>query len=191
MRTWKIACSVALLAVGGLLCATVSRAQEPPPKPGPEHELLKKYVGVWDVTIEGEPGSQSSSKGSEHCRLLAGGLWLVTEFKGDLMGQAFEGTGMTGYDPIKKKYVDSWVDSMSTAITRGESTYDPATKTMTGIEESTDPSGKPMKMKSVTEWKDDNTRIFTMSFEGPDGKFVPALKIKYTRRAGAAEKRSN
>lgn len=188
MRSWKIASSLFVLAAAGLICARTARAQEVP-KPGPEHELLKKYVGVWDATIEmTEPGGQTqTSKGTETCRMLSGGLWLVTQFKGELMGQTFEGNGATGYDPGKKKYVESWVDSMSTGIAVGDSTYDPATKTVTGTLESPDPSGKPMKMKAVTQWKDDTTRVFTMSFTGPDGKDMPALKISYKKRGGRVE----
>jgi hypothetical protein len=160
-------------------------------KPGPEHDLLKKDVGTWDATVENlmpTPGAPTStSKGVETNKLI-GGLWLVTDFKSQMMGQPFEGHGTTGYDTNKKKYVGTWVDSMSTGLMVGESTYDPATKTVTGYMEGTDPTGKPAKMKMVTEFKDDNTRVFTMYMPGPDGKEAPGMRITYKRRAAAAKK---
>jgi hypothetical protein len=44
------------------------------------------------------------------------------------------------------------------------------------------PDGQPMKMKAVTEYKDDDTRVFTMYMNGPDGKEAPSMRITYKRR---------
>ena len=43
---------------------------------------------------------------------FGGGFWLLLDYKGDFGGMKFEGKGATGYDPNKKKYVSTWVDSM-------------------------------------------------------------------------------
>jgi Protein of unknown function (DUF1579) len=169
------------------LCLAVSpaAAQGPPmPKPGPEHEILKQDVGTWDAVVElleaGQPAS--TSKGVETVTLMGGGLWTLTEFKADLMGMPFHGHGQNGFDAAKKKYVSSWVDSMSVGITLGEFTYDAKTKTMKGWLEGPDPTGKPMRMNETVEWKDPDTRIFTMSIPGPDGKDTPNMRISYKRR---------
>jgi hypothetical protein len=160
-------------------------AMPPAPKPGPEHAGLKQSAGTWDATIEAmwAPGTPPTvSKGVETSSVGMGGLWLVTDYKGEFMKEPFQGHGVTGYDPAKKKYVSTWVDSMSSALSIGESTYDPAKKTMTGSIEGADTEGKPSKMRAVTEWKDDNTRVFTMYATGPDGKEAPAMRITYKRR---------
>jgi uncharacterized protein DUF1579 len=158
---------------------TSQAASMPMVKPGPEHDLLKKDVGTWDATVEmmaTPEAPASTSKGVETSKML-GGLWLVTDFKSQMMGQPFQGHGTTGYYTNKKKYVGTWVDTMSTGLMTGESTYDPATKTVTGYMEGTDPAtGKPTKMKMVTEYKDDNSRVFTMYMTGPDGKEAAAAK---------------
>lgn len=155
----------------------------PVPKPGPEHEVLKNDVGAWDATVEmmGPGAPPTVSKGAE-TNTMVGGLWLVTDFKSEMMGQPFQGHGVSGYDAAKKKYVGTWVDSMSSGLNLGESTYDPKTKTMTGVMEGPDMSGKMEKMKTVTEWKDADTRIFTMYTTGPDGKEATAMRITYKRR---------
>jgi Protein of unknown function (DUF1579) len=178
-----------LLRIAGLAllvpAASVLAQMPPAPKPGPEHELLKRDVGVWDATVEmqGPPGTPPAvSKGTETVSLIGGGLWLLTEFKGEMMGQAFEGRGATGYDPNKKKYVGTWVDSMSTGLSLVEATLDASKKVLTGTMETTDPTGAPTKMKEVTEWKDADNRLFTLYMALPDGKELPVMTITYKRR---------
>jgi hypothetical protein len=177
--------AVCVLCCGSLAVAGYAQQSPPPiPKPGPEHELLKQDVGTWDATVEMfEPGKPPAvSKGSETTSLV-GGFWAVSDFKSDLMGQPFEGRGTVGFDTNKKKYVSTWVDSMSTGFMTGEATYDPKTKTMTGFMEGFDPAqGKAVKMRETTEWKDADTKVFTMFMTGPDGKEVQTMKITYKRR---------
>lgn len=171
----------ALAAV--LSAAAVAWAQGPPlPKPGPEHELLKKDVGNWDATVEMMMPPGPPSTGTETNVLGPGGLWLISDFQSNMMGAPFQGHGVMGWDATKNKYVGTWVDSMSTGISVTESTYDPATKTATGMVEGPGPDGKPMRMKAVTQYKDDDTRVFTMYMKGTDGKEAPSMRITYKRR---------
>jgi hypothetical protein len=173
--------ALSFLAVSVLSLAVPVLAQGPPmPTPGTEHEMLKKDVGTWDATVEMfMPGAPPSvSKGTEIVTML-GGFWQLSEFKSEMMGQPFEGRGTTGYDPAKKKYVGTWVDTMGPAYYTVEGTYDAATKTLTGLMEGPDPSGAVTKTKETTEWKDADNRVFTMF--GPDGKSV-AMRITYKRR---------
>ena len=170
--------SVSLVALG----SSVALAQMPPmPQPGPEHEMLKKDVGTWDATVEMfmAPGAPPSvSKGTETVTMM-GGFWQLAEFKSEMMGQPFEGRGTTGYDPAKKKYVGTWVDTMTPGYYTSEATYDAATKTLTGFMEGPDPSGQVTKTKETTVWKDADTRVFTMY--APDGQTV-GMRITYKRR---------
>jgi hypothetical protein len=160
--------------------AAFAQDMPPMPKPGPEHEVLKTEAGTWDATIEMEtPGGPMTSKGVETNRMGCGGLCLISDFTGEFMpGIAFEGHGVTVYDAAKKKYVGSWTDSMSSSISMGESTYDAATKTSTGVMEGTDMTGAQVKMKTVVEHRDPDTRVFTMF--NPDG--APGMKITYKRK---------
>jgi uncharacterized protein DUF1579 len=174
------------LGLGLYFVAGAALAQEMPPlpKPGPEHEVLKLDVGTWDAVVEMmEPGKPPVlSKGVETVSVMTGGLWTTTDFKSTLMNVPFQGQGQNGFDPNKKKYVSTWVDSMSTGITLGEYTYDAKTKTMKGWMEGPDMTGKIMKMNQTTEWKDADTRVFTISVPGPDGKDIPSMRITYKRR---------
>jgi hypothetical protein len=153
------------------------------PKAGPEHAVLKQQEGVWDATVESlmAPGAAPIVSTGVETNTLMGGLWLVTDFKGEFMGTPFLGHGMLGYDSSKKKYVSTWVDSMSVGLQVGESTFDAAKKTMAGSIEGPDMTGKLTKMTSVVEWKDADTRVFTMTMPGADGKLV-TMRITYKRR---------
>src|SRR5262245_22821058 len=119
MRSVHVLFLVLLGTVLVLLSGSALRAQDkkkeggppPIPKPTKEHELLKEREGTWDCAVKSfmEPGKPpSESKGVEVNRML-GGLWLISDFKGDMMGQPFLGHGVTGYDPKKKKYTGVWV----------------------------------------------------------------------------------
>lgn len=179
----------ACLVAGPAAADQKKEAAAPPPdmpmaKPGPEHALLARDVGTWDATVEMRmaPGDKpQASKGLEQSRLL-GGLWLITDFKSEIMGQPFEGRGVLGYDPGKKKYVGTWVDSMSLSISPSEASYDATTRTLSGWMEGPDMSGKIVRSRETTVWKNDDTRVFTIYSTTPDGVEFPGLQITYTRR---------
>lgn len=160
------------------LVPAVALAQEPP-KPGPEHEKLKQLEGTWDAILKMGP---EESKGTMTWKMDLGGLWLVSEFEGEFGGQKFTGKGLDGYDPIKKKYVGVWVDSMSTSPMIAEGTYDKDGKVQTMTGEGPGPDGKPMKHKMTTETKDKDTLLWAMFGPGPDGKEGPMMSITYKRR---------
>jgi hypothetical protein len=197
-----------MAAVAGAVVAGWAAAQEkkkeaapapgqeaPVVKPGPEHEVLKKDAGAWDATVEAtmEPGAKPSvSKGVEVNTLIGDGLWLIQDFKGEFMGAPFQGHGVLGYDASKKKYVGTWVDSMSMGLNAIEGTYDPKTRTLSTTMEGPCPDGTVMKMRATNEWKDSDTRVSTMySSAGPGGAESVMMKITYKRRSSSSSPRAN
>jgi hypothetical protein len=172
MKTVRWLCAVTLAAT---VTVPATRAQEPP-KPGPEHEVLKKHVGTWDLTMS---FGGMESKGTVTYKMELGGLWLTSSVESDLGGMKFQGRGMDTYDPAKKKYVAVWLDSMSTSPMLMEGTFDQATKTMTMVGDGPGMDGKPTRHKAVSEWKDDDTFHFKM-YMG-DSK-EPSFTIAYKRR---------
>lgn len=188
MRVFRSLQFVALSVVigGTVLAAAQAGGQMPPmPKPGPEHEILKMDVGTWDAVVEVTPAPGAPvmrSTGVETNTMGCGGLCLITDFKGEMMGAPFLGHGVATWDPAKKKYVGTWTDSMSTGLMIGESTYDAASKKWSGTMEGPDMTGKVMKSRSTVEWRGASTRVFTMYGPGPDGKEMEGMKITYTKR---------
>lgn len=170
----------ALSALAAALLTLPLLAQMPP-TPGPEHDVLKKDVGTWDATVEmaGSPGAPAmTSTGVEKVTML-GGFWQLTEFQADMMGMPFEGRGITGFDPAKKKFVGTWVDSMTPGLYTLEGTYDAPTRTLTATMDGPDMTGAVSKRKQTTVWTGADTRVFSMY--GSDGTTVE-MKITYKRR---------
>ena len=164
-----------LAVIAGLLFAGAANAQEPP-KPGPEHELLKKMAGTWEATMK---FGGMESKGTAVYKMDLGGLWLTSTFEGNFGGMKFSGRGLDGYDTTKKKYVGVWIDSMMTGVMVMEGTYDKDKKTFTMTGEGPGMDGKPEKYKAVTETKDDDNVVMSMYVGG--GK-EPAFVINYKRK---------
>jgi hypothetical protein len=164
---------VALLIVAGL-----SLAQEFP-KPGPEHEKLKEYVGTWDAVMKMEG---QESKCTATYKSICGGMWIQSDFQGDLGGIKFEGHGLDGYNQHTKKYISVWVDSMSSATMHMEGNYDAEKKLVVMTGESLGPDGKPQKFKATTENKDKDHFTFRMYMVDAEGKENLAFTIEYTRR---------
>jgi len=173
----------ATLAVG---LATPLLAQGPPiPQPGPEHEILKRDVGVWDFTIDITlgPGMPSFSMMGVETNKMFADRWLLSETQSDVMGQVFEGRAMSGYDPDKKAYVYVSADTMSTSFAHGESAYDAATNTLTGWVEINDPMAGKTKAKTVATWPDADTRVIKV-FQPADAP-EPFMVMTYKRRQPA------
>ncbi len=162
-------------------------AQESP-KPTAEHKVLASDEGTWDATIKsftaGPDAEPTISKGSEVNTVLTGGLWVLSRFEGDFSGMKFEGRGQFGFDPIKKKYVGTWIDSLSPNLSVLEGEYDPKTKTMTYVGEGIGPDGKTKyTQKMVTTTKDDGSRVFNlyMKFEGAKDE-IKFMEVTYQKR---------
>jgi Protein of unknown function (DUF1579) len=180
-RTLTIAIGFHLLLAIGV--ATAQQSPPPAPTPGPEHARLKKLEGTWDAVMTEQDGKKT--KGEMIYKMECGGLWLVSDFKGEHQGKPFHGKGLDSYDPATKKYVGIWVDSMLTSPLRVEGTYDEKTQTSTCTGECRGPDGQPMKMKMVTKTIDDDHETFEMYMIGADGKEIKGATIEYTRRKGA------
>ena len=178
MKTRLLACLLPLFLLAPL------SAQEPP-KPGPQHQKLAAHAGTWDAAIEmmGPDGKMMPSKGASVQTMGPGGFWLLDDFVADLGGQPFHGKGATGFDPLKGKYVGTWIDSMSPSLLVLEGDFDASGKvlTMTGTAPGFD--GKPAKYRMVTTFVDAKTMRFEMFVAGEDGKEMKMLSIAYTRRA--------
>jgi hypothetical protein len=185
----------AVLAIGVVGAGGSPELQDegPAPKPTKEHERLKRDVGAWDAVIKSTmPGpdgktEESESRGVEINRLMTGGLWLITDFRGEFGGMPFHGHGIGGYDPVKKKYVSTWADTFSTSLMVTEGEYDEKTGELTSTGETVDPaSGQKLKTRMVSKSEGDDKRsmVMFMQIPGAGDELVKVMEISYTRRPG-------
>jgi len=171
-----------------LVSAVVLVAQDPTklPVPQTEHAWLKQLVGEWEsesemTTAPGQPPQKS--KGTESVRAI-GGLWVVADIKGETPMGVMTAMLTLGYDPQKKKYVGTWVDSMMNHLWIYEGTLDPTGKILTLETEGpnmTDPS-KRAKYRDAIEIKSKDQKVLTSSATGDDGKWTTFMTVNYRRK---------
>ena len=93
----------------------------------------------------------------------------------------FKGQGTEGYDNVKKKFVGTWMDNMSTGIMTSEGDYDPATKTFTYTGEMEMVPGMKQKIREVVKLTDKDHMDFEW-YEDRGGKEIKTMEINYTRK---------
>lgn len=154
--------------------------------PGPMHKNLEKLVGQWAATCKcwmDPAAAPMESKGKVEYTSILGGRFVQSRFRGEMMGEPFEGMGLDGYDNFKKKYVCTWIDSMGTAICTFTGTPDETGQviTYTGQIDDCMSGRKDVPVRIVIRWSNDDKYTFTWYQPGPDGKETKSMEIEYNR----------
>lgn len=164
--------AVCLLFTGSVV------AQEAPQMPGPEkeHKWLDKFVGQWvteSKAFMGPDGSAIECSGTLSSRSL-GGFWVVNEMKGDFQGTPTHGVQTIGYDVEKKKYIGTWIDSMTSHLWHYEGSLDKEGKTLTLNAEGPNlmSEGKMAKYQDVFEFTSENELRMTSRMLDEDENWV-------------------
>ena len=176
---------VAALVVIGSCCSAWAQddAGSDVAGPGPEHQVLKMDAGQWDAEITMNlPGMDQplKSSGSESSRMV-GEYWVVSDLTYDFNGQQMGGHGTFGFDPESRRYVGFWHGSDVPYVMHMDGQYDEASKTMTYQFEGKDPTGAPVRGKTVTRYIDDDHKTFELHFEMGE-QTVKMMEIAYTRK---------
>lgn len=184
MRTIALAGFVVALWAGSAAFGADDVPQ--PPAPEKEHGWLQQLVGEWETESEMIPGpGQPAQKcrGTESARSL-GGFWTMSETKGSFKDVTVTGIMTLGYDPQKKKYVGTWVDSTSHHLWTYEGTLDADGKVLTLETEGPIPGapGKRAKFKEVLEIKGKDHKVFSSAIRGDDGKWFTFMTANYRRK---------
>lgn len=181
-----------VLAFGFCVTALMTSAEEPAaateiPVPVKQHEWLQRFVGEWETKVEvtNEPGQPSlMGKGTESARML-GGFWVVGQGQCEIAGMHGTMTSLftLGYDPQKKKYVGTWVDSMNNFLWKYEGSVEASGKVLTLETQGPSPLKDGLvRFKEVTEFRTNDLRVFTSSMQGDDGKWITMVKAEYRRK---------
>jgi hypothetical protein len=155
-------------------------------EPQQEHQWLQKLVGDWTSEAECSMGPDKPMEkftGTESVRSI-GGLWMMCEGRGEMPGGGTATTVMTlGYDPVKKRYVGTFLGSMMTHLWIYEGELDPSGKVLTLDTEgpSFTGDGKMAKYKDVIEFKSDDHRVLSSHALGDDGQWHGFMTAHYRR----------
>src|SRR6266498_23605 len=153
--------------------------------PGEYHKKLDTMVGTWSATVKSwmQPGAPPmESTGTSENQWILGGRWVESKFTGSFMGQPYTGIGYTGYDNIKKRYIGTWMDSMSTSVMMstgkaGSGNTYTFTATMPDVM-----TGKTTTMTEKVKIIDHDHHVFEMWGPGRDGKVYKMMEITYSRK---------
>lgn len=175
-----------------VICANSTILAQPPefPTPTKEHQWLKQFVGKWETQSEGTMGPSQptvKAKGTLDGRML-GGFWVVNELQMDVMGSSVTGIQTIGYDPAKKKYVGTWVDSMMNHLWNYEGSVDATGKILTldAMGPNFMVPGKQTMFRDAYEFKSADHVIATSSMMGEDGKWIVFMTGHMTRQPAAS-----
>src|SRR6185295_3189435 len=120
----------ALVVIVVALCSLPAAAAEPElpkmPAPQKEHQWLERFVGEWESEAEmiagpGQPAEKCH--GIEKTRSL-GGFWIVAENNAKFHDTPINAILTLGYDADKKKYVGTWIDSVTSYLWKYEGAVD-------------------------------------------------------------------
>jgi hypothetical protein len=156
--------------------------------PGKEHERLNGMIGEWDATAKFwmDPAAPPvEGTGTAKMEWVLGGRHVRQDFNGTFMEMPFQGVGHTGYDNVKKKYVGTWMDTMSTSIMYEEGEYDAASGMTVMHSTYMDPMGREIKSRNTVKIEGPDKMVFTMYSTEPGKPEVKSGEITYTRKGGA------
>jgi hypothetical protein len=159
------------------------------------HKLLASLAGNWTYTVKFWMGPDpkappTQSKGTAVRKAMMDGRYFVQDVSGKMQmpgpdgkmkDMTFTGKGIEGYDNVKKKFVNAWMDSMGTGVMMSEGTYDPATKTFTYTSEVEMMPGMKTKVRELVKITDKDHHVFEW-YEDRGGNEVKTMEINYTRK---------
>lgn len=138
-----------------------------------EHKALEYFAGRWKVeskmwTAPGAPPTESVN--TNEGRMILGGRYALLDYKGEMMGQPFEGLQISGYDNLAKAYTTFWIDNSSTSFYLLKGTYDAAKKTYTFTGRWADPLGGDTPVRMVVRIVSPDVYESETYMALPDGK---------------------
>lgn len=173
---------LAVIALWFVAFVTTTSAAEP--QSGQPSAWLKQLAGEWKTEAEViVPGQKSiTAKGTESARML-GQNWLIVEGKAELGGMPFSSLQTLGYDPQAKKYVGTWVDSLSSYMWKYEGTLDESGRMLTLTTRGPCPqkNGELANVREVLEIVDKDQKTFTSYVEMAPGKWEKMVTVEAVR----------
>ena len=154
--------------------------------PGPEHKFLEPLAGTWHAACKFwmDPSqSPQMSEGTLVRTSVLDGRFIQEEFAGKLLDKPYNGKGTIGYDRAKRKFVTTWIDSMSTALHLSYGSYDESTKTWTfKAEEDCPITGKRVKTRDTLRVVSADEQQLEMFRQMGDEKEMRMMEINLTRK---------
>ncbi len=151
-------------------------------EPQAEHQWLEQLIGEWTYESRGE-GCPDAWTGTESVRSI-GGVWVQCEGRGEMPGGGSATMMITlGYDPLKGRYVGTWIGSMMTYFWVYEGDMDSETNTLTLSAEgpSFTEEGKMGQYRDIIQIKSPDHHVMTSHTLREDGTWHNFMTADYRR----------
>ena len=158
-----------------------------PSLPGPEHELLRPFRGVFLATVRiwtgpAEPLVQSGIMRSE---FVLSGLYLFQDYTGFPAPEpwpSFLGKGFWGFNSTTREYESFWIDNASTTMQLERGSVDDSGRIWTMKSEFVHPHTRARYQKrTVVRLLDENRNDMTSWLAGVDGREFKSMEISFER----------
>jgi hypothetical protein len=154
-------------------------------KPGAAHEVLKTFVGEWNVDViswsSPDANPERSSARSSSTWVL-GYRYVREKYKSLELGPRYEGLGFLGYDAGARVYSSVWMDSLNTSIATAKGIFNPETATFAMKGEIYDPLlGRMKETRSLIQIVSQDRYKITMVDRTARGRDFTSLELTYTR----------
>lgn len=157
-----------------------------PSKPQAEHEWLHQLVGEWTYETDcmmGPDQPPMKSSGTQSYSSI-GGLWLVGDGTGAMPDGSPARTRITlGYDPMKERYVGSFIGSMMSGqwVYSGTRSADGKVLTLdTEGPDFTNP-GKTAAYQDIVEIRSPDHHILSSRAKDENGQWIQFMTAHYRR----------
>ncbi len=195
---YALAAGIAFLG-GAVLAADKDPSEKPDPAmeemmkkveaagaPGKAHAALEPLIGDWnaEVTMWTSPGTPpQTSKGTAKATWALNQRFVQEEFNGEFMGKPFRGLSFTGYDNVRQKYSNVWMDDMSTTtmVSEGVASSDGKAFTFSGDYACAMTGNKHKASRQVIRVLGPDKHVFEMH-DPSLGEHSKVMQITYTRR---------
>lgn len=153
--------------------------------PGDAHKMMADEAGSWNnqMTFWHDANSPAEKAASTaEIKMIMGGRYQESNYKGTMMGMPFEGRGTLAFDNATKEYTSTWIDNMGTGmmVMKGKMNADGKSMELHG--EMVDPmDNKPMKCREVYTMVDANTRKMEMFCSGKGSEYK-MMEIVMTKK---------
>jgi len=199
-RFKAFAVSAVMIAATGGVAAEDKKADAPPMSaeqqaqmaafeksstPRAEHQQLAYFVGNWKAKTQvwmDPKAPPEESAGTSKGESIYGGRYITSSYNGTFGGQPFTGQSVIGFDNLRGKFFNTWMDSMATGFWLAWGDYDKASNAWTFTGEMPDMM-KPttiLKVRQVIRIYDQNHYGFDW-YEVRDGKETRTMNIDYRR----------
>ena len=170
----------AVMSAAGPQVAAAQAAQAP--KPGPEHQRLGYFVGKWTAEGDVKPGPMGPGgkmRTTDDCEWFEGRYSVICRSEGTTPMGPSKSIGILGYSNEDKVYTYYGVDNSGmtmSSVPKGTIQGD----TWAYTDEST-MGGQKVKSRVTIKEVSPKSYTFRMEFQGPDGKWVPAMESTNTK----------